>query len=138
LAYNSGRFKKGQSGNPGGMVKGTRRRYSHILDNMLKDEGKGLARKLIDLALGGNERCLLALKDHLWPSPKGRAVEIDIGEVSDAATALSGIAKIIEAMGAGEVTPDEATTLTSPLEKYLRATEIAELEARVAALENAP
>jgi hypothetical protein len=102
---------------------------------MLKDEGKGLARKLIDLALGGNERCLLALKDHLWPSPKGRAVEIGIGEVSDAATALSGIAKII---GAGEVTPDEAAALTSPLEKYLRATEIAELERRITALENAP
>jgi hypothetical protein len=90
------------------------------------------------LIAGGNERCLLALKDHLWPSPKGRAVEIDLGEVSDAATALSGIAKIIKAMGAGEVTPDEAATLTSPLEKYLRTTEIAELERRVTALENAP
>jgi hypothetical protein len=105
---------------------------------MSNDEGNGVARKLIDLALGGNERSLLASNDHLWPSPKGRAVEIDFGEISDAATALSGIAKIIEAMGAGEVTPDEATTLTSPLEKYLRATEVAELQRRITALENTP
>jgi hypothetical protein len=100
-----------------------------------RPEAGNLARKLIDMALAGNERALLAIKDYLWPNQRGRSIELDLGIVCDTGTALSGLTKIIAAMSTGDVTPDEAGSLAIPLEKFLRAVEIVELEARVAALE---
>jgi hypothetical protein len=69
------------------------------------------------------------------PNQRGRSIELDLGIICDTRTALSGLTKIIAAMSTGDVTPDEASSLAIPLEKFLRATEIVDLEARVAALE---
>jgi hypothetical protein len=128
-------FRKGQSGNPAGRPKGVRLKTSYILENLARPEAGNLARKLIDMALAGNERALLAIKDYLWPNQRGRSIELDLGIICDTGTALSGLTKIITAMSTGDVTPDEASSLAIPLEKFLRATEIVDLEARVAALE---
>jgi hypothetical protein len=130
-------FQKGKSGNPAGRPKGTRHKASHLLENLARPEAGNLARKLIDMALAGNERSLLAIKDYLWPNQRGRSIELDLGEIADTSSALTGLTRIISAMSAGDVTPDEAASLAIPLEKFLRATEIVELEARVAALEKA-
>jgi hypothetical protein len=79
-----------------------------------RPEAGNLARKLIDMALAGNERALLAIKDYLWPKQRGRSIELDLGIVCDTRTALSGLTKIIAAMSTGD---DGQCPLSGPIQK---------------------
>jgi hypothetical protein len=96
-----------------------------------------IARKIIDEAISGDGKMLAIAQGLLWPAPKSRAIKIDLGNVSDAKTALIAMGRIIAAMSDGTITADEANALAGPLERYLKTIEFAELEERIAALERA-
>ncbi len=55
--------------------------------------------------------------------------------VASAADLVPALAAVVAAMARGELTPDEANAICAVLESQRRAIETAELEARVAALE---
>jgi hypothetical protein len=84
-----------------------------------------LLRKLTDLALRGDQRCLLAVTERLFPSPRGRLVRLAIDPVTDAASALAGLAAIADATARGEISGTEAAELCKPFETYIRALETA-------------
>ena len=79
-------------------------------------------------------RAASILFDRIWPTRKGRAVEVALPEVTTAADLVPALAAVA-AMGRGEVTPGEAQAMCAVLESQRRAIETATLEARVAALE---
>lgn len=73
--------------------------------------------------------------DRIAPVPKGRPVAIGLPAVTNAKQALEAMARITEAVGAGEITTNEAVALGTVIEAARRTYEIADLEQRVTALE---
>jgi hypothetical protein len=117
----NGRFVPGQSGNPAGKKPGTRNRVT-VLREALKDgEDIAAARIVIDKALAGDAVAARFLLDRLTPRPRGRAVELDLPEGARAADVLAASDATVAAMAAGEITPDEALTVTRVLDGKLRA-----------------
>jgi hypothetical protein len=62
-----GRFPKGVSGNPTGRPKGTRNRATRLAESLLDGEARALARKAVELALGGDVTALKLCLERLIP-----------------------------------------------------------------------
>ncbi|MFN8828900.1 MAG: DUF5681 domain-containing protein [Labrys sp. (in: a-proteobacteria)] len=131
------RFNPGQSGNPAGKPKGTRNRTTLAVEAPLEGEAEALSRKAIDLALAGDTVALRLCLERIAPVRKGRAIAVDLGPVSTAQDLANAQATIIAAMGAGEITTDEASDAAKVVELVGAALERRDIEARIAALEAA-
>jgi Family of unknown function (DUF5681) len=128
-------FSKGQSGNPAGKPPGARHRATMAAEALLDGEVQALTRKAIERALEGDGVALRLCLERILPARKDRPVKFDlppVGTASDISKALGAIAK---AMAAGELTPDEAGTVATPMEAHRKAIETVELEERVRRLE---
>lgn len=68
---------------------------------------------------------------------KSTAVRLDLPVIRTAPDVLQAAGKVISEMAKGNLAPDEAVTIASLLEAKRRAIETVELEARLAALEQA-
>ena len=130
-------FKPGQSGNPAGKPKGARNRATLAVEALLEGEAEALSRKAIDLALAGDTVALRLCLERIAPVRKGRAITLELGPVKTAQDLADAQATIIAAMGAGEVTTDEASDAAKVVELVGAAFERRDIEARIAALEAA-
>jgi hypothetical protein len=68
----SGRFVKGQSGNPRGRPKGARNTTTVALETLLDGQAQALTQKAIDLALAGDITALRLCLDRILPVRKDR------------------------------------------------------------------
>jgi hypothetical protein len=135
-----GRFVPGNSGNPAGKKPGTRN-HATVLREALRDgEDIAAARIVIDKALAGDAVAARFLLDRLTPRPRGRTIALDLPEGKRAGDVLAASNATIAAMAAGEITPDEALTVTKVLDGRLRALKAAarEEKKRDAALSKSP
>jgi hypothetical protein len=129
------RWPKGVSGNPAGKPKGARHKTTLAVQALLDGEAEALTRKCIELAKGGDTTALRLCMERLAPAVKSRAVGLSLPAVESASDLLKAQAVTIQAMAAGEITPDEAATVASVLETKRKAIETVEIEQRVKALE---
>src|SRR4029453_8739383 len=72
----SGRFVKGQSGNPNGRPKGPRNTPTVAVETLLDGQTQALTQKAIDLALAGDITALRLCLDRILPVRKDRPVMI--------------------------------------------------------------
>jgi hypothetical protein len=89
-----GRFKKGQSGNPCGMRRGSRHRATLAAEKLLDGE----AHKCIELAKNGDTTALRLCLERLIPPRKDRPIAFDLpafSKASDAASAMSGLLQAV-------------------------------------------
>lgn len=129
-------FKKGQSGNPGGKVPGTRHRATRAVQALLDGEAEVLTRKCVDMALAGDSAALRLCLDRLCPPIRERAIDSGLALPELTAENLpQAAAKIVEAVATGHLLPGEGQALVGMLEGLRKSIELAELEKRIAALE---
>jgi hypothetical protein len=129
-----GRFVAGGPGGPG-RPKGARHAALAALDAIGAEAAEQVLRTVVGAARDGDLRAAEVLLRRLWPERKGRPVEVALPEVASAADVVRAHAAVVAAMACGEVTPEEAEAICAVLEVQRKAIETAELEARVAALE---
>jgi hypothetical protein len=129
-----GRFAAGNPGGPG-RPKGARHAALAALDAIGTEAAEDVLRAVVGAARDGDLRAAEVLLRRLWPERKGRPVEVALPEVASAADVVRAHAAVVAATARGEVTPEEAQTICAVLEVQRKAIETAELEARVAALE---
>jgi hypothetical protein len=125
----NGRFVPGQSGNPSGKRPGTRNRATVLRETLREGEDAGVARVVIDKALAGNAVMARFVIGLLMPRPRDRAIELDLPEGGNADAILAAANATIQAMASGEITPDEALTVTRVLDFRLKAMAAAAREA---------
>lgn len=131
------RWAKGQSGNLAGRPKGSKHRALVALDAIGEHNAAKVLRVVVQQAIAGDLRAAEILLGRAWPPRRGRPVNITlppIRTVFDLATALGAVA---DAVGRGEVTPEEAASVTTIFDALGRAIETGELARRVQALEAA-
>ncbi len=126
----NGRFVPGQSGNPAGKKRGTRNRATLLREALADGESARVARIVIDKALAGDAVAARFIVDRLTPRPRGRAIALDLPEGAVAGDVLAASNATIAAMASGEITPDEALTVTRVLDGKLRALKAARGEDR--------
>jgi hypothetical protein len=130
-----GRFKPGQSGNPKGRPVGCRNNASILLDQLAESKAEEILNVVIGQAQGGDSRAAEILLARIWPIRKGRKVSIQLPEITSAADISAAFGKIMAAISAGELTPEEAATVAGVLESQRRAVETSGIEERLARLE---
>ena len=126
-----GRFGPGNSGRP----KGARHKSTMAIEALLEGEADAIGRKCVEKALDGDSTALRLAMERLAPVRKGRPVKFTMPSVTSAADVVTAIGSVLHAVAAGELTPDEAATLSTVLEAKRRAIEIVEIERRVVELE---
>jgi hypothetical protein len=126
----NGRFLPGQSGNPAGKKPGTRNRATVLRAALADGEDTAAARIVIDKALAGDAVAARFIVDRLTPRPRGREIALALPDGATAADVLRCSNATIAAMAAGEITPDEALTVTRVLDGRLRALKAAARESQ--------
>ena len=129
-----GRFARGKAGGPG-RPRGVRHAALAALDAIGTEAAEDVLRRVVEDAKAGDLRAAEILLRRLWPERKGRPVEVALPEVASAADLVPALAAVVASIARGELTPEEAQAICAVLESQRRAIETAELEARVAALE---
>ena len=133
----SGQWKKGQSGNPAGMPKGTRHRATMLAEKLMEDDAENIVRAVVSAAKAGDPTAMRLCVERLVPLRKGRPVVFDLPPVKTAADIAGAVGELARAMAAGELTPDEASAAASVIEMHRRAIETTEIERRLQRLEEA-
>lgn len=128
-------FKKGQSGNPAGMPRGTRHRVTRAAETLLDGQGEALTQKAIEMALAGDATALRLCLERLLPPRKDRPVAFEMPPLAIAEDAAKAVAAILEGVARGELTPGEATALAALVGAFTSTMEAVDLERRIAALE---
>jgi hypothetical protein len=86
---------------------------------------------------GGDPILLRALLDRLAPPRKERPLTVDLPRLQSPQDAPGVIASLLEKVANGELAPGEAHGVAGLLEQYRRQSELADIEARLKALEEA-
>jgi hypothetical protein len=135
----AGRFVVGKSGNPAGKLPGTRNRKTVLAEALRDGEDTAVARVVIDKALAGDGVAARFCLGLLSPRPRGRAIELDLPDGTRPGDVVAAFNATLAAMAAGEITPDEALTVTRVLDGRRRALQALVLERRLdAAATQAP
>lgn len=130
-------WAKGQSGNPAGKPKGVRNRATVILDALAEQGAAEVLKQVIEEAKAGDMRAAEILLTRIWPARKGRPVELDFPPIETAADIVKALGAVTDAVGRGDISPEEGQAVAAVLETKRRAIETVDLEARLTALETA-
>jgi hypothetical protein len=96
---------------------------------------EALGAKAVEKALNGDSPMLRALLSTLVAPRRERTVEFELPKIESAADARKASSAVISACAAGELSPHEATEIMGLISTHVRTIEVAELEARLTALE---
>ncbi len=130
-----GKFTKGHSGGPGRPA-GSRNAANRVLDALAAEGAEAILRKTIELAQAGDARAAEMVLKRAWPQPKGRVVDLDLPPIEVPADLVRAHAALVTAMGARTITPEEASSVSSVLERQRQAIVTADHEPRIRELED--
>ena len=123
-----------QPGNPG-KPRGARHRTTRAVEALLDGQHEALTQVAIGKALEGDMVALRLCLDRIAPARKDAPVSVTLPPVRTAQDAVGASAALLEAVAAGDVTPDEAGRVMALLTAHKGLLEAGELEERIAALE---
>lgn len=121
-------------GNPG-KPKGARSRATMAAEALLDGEAEKLTRTAIDKALEGDSVALRLCLERLVPPRKDSPITIELPPITTAGDVVNASAAVLSAVGAGEISPDEAGRVMALLTAHKNIVETGDLERRIAALE---
>jgi len=130
------RFPPGQSGNPAGRKAGSRNKVTALAEKLLEDDSKEVVEAVVKAAKGGDMTAARLVLERIAPVRRGRSIVLSLPKIKDAADVGDAISVVIEAMGRGELSAEEAQAVASVVEIRRRAIETTDHEARLKALEN--
>lgn len=129
-------FQPGQSGNPAGRPKGCRNKATQAVLALMEGAGKEIVQAVIRAAQEGNLAAAKMVLDRLAPPVRERPVSMpDFPDTTTLAGIDQAAQVVLGAVAAGELTPGEASTLSSIIEMRRKVFETQELSARLEQLE---
>jgi hypothetical protein len=127
-------FQPGHPGGPGRPA-GSRNKATLALDKIADDAGEDVLNAMVGAAKGGDMRAADLVLSRSWPARKSRPIALTLPAIQSASDVVAAVGAVADAVGAGEITPDEGQAVASILEAKRRAIETVDLELRLSALE---
>lgn len=127
-------FEPGHAGGPG-RPSGSRNAATLVLDKMAEDDAKAVLQAQLTKAKEGDQRAAEIILARVWPIRKGRAVALSIPPIVTATDIVAALGAVVDAVVAGEITPDEGAAVAGVFETKRRAMETTDLAKRIEALE---
>ena len=121
-------FRPGRSGNAAGRPADARPAALTALDAIGTANAAPILQAVVDAAHGGGIRAAEILLCRIWPARKGRPVESGLPPMRNP----GGLVAALAAIGAGELTVEEAAAVAAVLEVQRRAMETARIGHRPA------
>jgi len=133
----AGRDRKGRfaPGNPG-RPKGARHKATEAVEHLMQGQMERITAAVIEAAAGGDMQAARLVLDRICPARREPAVSVEIPTIESAADLPMAIAAILQAVGAGDLTPSEAAKITQTIEAAAGALELHDLDRRIAAIED--
>lgn len=128
-------FRRGTSGNPAGRPVGSRNRVTLAAEALLEGQGEALARKAIELALGGDPTALRLCIERIVPRRYDRPLQFKLPNLRTAADAVAAVSAIAAGVANGELSGTEAGVLVGLVGCFRETLAIVDQEARLTALE---
>jgi hypothetical protein len=122
-------------GNARGRANDARNKAPLAMEALLESASEAITRKLIDKALEGDMTALRICVERLLPPRRDCPVVFDLPAIETAADALSASTSVLAACAKGALSPGEAATVMDLIATHTRTLEVAEIEARLIALE---
>ena len=122
-------FAKGN----GGRKLGSRNRASLLANALLEGEEEQLVRKGIELAKAGDPQMLKFFLDRILT--RDRPVRIDLPPIESRGDLTTGFAAIMQAVGAGEITPSEGSVVAALLANIAKFIDDVEIVTRLREME---
>jgi hypothetical protein len=134
---NDGRKTDGTfaTGNSLGGSKAGSRHKTTLAIALLQGQHEALTQVAINKALEGDGVALRLCLDRLAPPRKDAPVSFALPPIKTAGDTVGASSSLLEAVAAGEVTPDEAGRVMALLTAHKALVETGDLESRIAALE---
>lgn len=129
----NGYFAKGNPGGPGRPR--SIKRSAVMLDELGAGVGEQVFQVIVDKALAGDLRAAELLLSRVWPTRRGRPVEIDATPVKGLSEVVPAVADVMNAVLTGEITPREGHEVATLMETQCRTIETYELQRRIDELE---
>ena len=127
-----GKFQKGQSGNMNGRPKGSG--YADKLREAIEGDIPAIIEAMVSAATEGDTAAAKLLLDRAVPVIKPIAQTATVDDLQGRTLSEQG-STIIEAMGNGSLTPDQAQAMLAGLASLSKIREVDDIEKRLAALE---
>ena len=128
-------LKKGQSGNPSGRPSGSRNKATIACQSLLDGDAEALTQKVVELALSGDMTALKICIERIIPPRKDSPIDIRLPKIEKPADLIKVTGYLTRAISTGKITPHEGEMISRALERYCKAIELLEIEARLAKLE---
>jgi hypothetical protein len=127
-------FEPGYPGGPGRPA-GSRNKATLALDQIADDAGEAILKTMVEAAKSGDMRAADLVLSRIWPARKSRPIALTLPVIQSASDVVAAVGAVADAVGAGDITPDEGQAVASILEAKRKAIETVDLEARLSALE---
>lgn len=130
------KFTPGQSGNPAGKARGTINKRTQLA-KLLEPHAADLINKAVELAKNGDVNALRLCIERLIPKATNETISISLpdADFTKAPALLALGAKIIRAITAQELTPEQGKTLAGVIEAQRKTIETGELANRIEEIE---
>lgn len=129
------KFKPGKSGNPKGRPPGAKGKAAMTAKTILEGHAEAITIKAVEMALKSDPVAMRLCMERIFPKPKEALIKTKLPEINRSADIPHAIAKIFQMIGNGILTIDQGKTLAGIADAQGNILEIAELEKRIAALE---
>lgn len=128
------RFEKGNPPGPG-RPPGCRNKATVWLDELAREDTEQLVRNVTEQANAGNMRAAGIVLARTWPRRRGARIKVELPAADSAGGVVQAQAALIAAVAEGQLSAEEAISISTLLENQRRAIETHDLEARIAAFE---
>lgn len=119
----------------GGRTPGSRHKVTRAIEALLEGQHEALTQKAVEKALEGDMTAMRLCLDRLAPSRKDAPVSFALPAIRTAADTVVASSALLDAVAAGDVTPDEAGRVMALLSAHKALVETGDLESRIEALE---
>lgn len=123
----TGKFAKGQSGNPKGRPEGARNRATLAAEALLDGDAKAITKKCIDLAKAGDMAAIRLCLERILPARKSRPMKLPLPKIEGPSDVLKAVNAVLAAISTGQITTDEGEALLRTVEAARKAMETEEL-----------
>jgi len=124
-------------GHPGGPGRppGSRNRAYAKYDALARDSMEEAVRAIGEKAAKGDPDCARLLFARVWPKAHDQVIELDLPPLDKPADLITAYSTLVDAIGRGEVSPEQAARISDVLERKRLAIETASHEPRLMAIE---